>query len=556
VEVDICVVGSGAGGGPVAWALSQKGYKVVVLEKGPWLRTEAFRKDELAAVRRNHYTPDLSEESHLLETPDNGQWRAQNTYATGRSFWNGNMVGGSSNLMSGYFHRLKPIDFRLQSEFGDIAGANIVDWPITYSELEPYYTQIEYLAGVSGAIRSHKHQEPRSTPTFPYPPLAENIVSSWIDTAAGRLGMTAIPIPRAILSTPAGTRNVCSYSHFCGSYGCATDAKSSSRVAFIETAVASGNCQVIDKANAYRIHTDASGKAEAVAYYDDRGNSHLIRAKIIVLACQAHESVRLLLLSQNSAHPGGIGNHSGQLGKNLLFSAGGSGSGDLPYAKFTDPQLATRGLFVNRCVQDWYTIDDAEMGPRMKGGLIDFLFRHANGISRAQSAKWDASGRLLWGKALKRQLETTFRSGRYLKFEVFNDWLPTDNCYVALAKETRDKWGQPIGKLRLGYHQHDLKIGHYLAKQAVRLLAEIGAENIDYTVSGSPPSNLIAGGARFGNDPATSVLDADCRVHSCENVFVSDAAFMPTGGSVTYTWTIYANSLRVGDIIARQLGKV
>jgi choline dehydrogenase-like flavoprotein len=185
VEVDICVVGSGAGGGPVAWALSQKGYKVVVLEKGPWLRTEAFRKDELAAVRRNHYTPDLSEESHLLETPDNGQWRAQNTYATGRSFWNGNMVGGSSNLMSGYFHRLKPIDFRLQSEFGDIAGANIVDWPITYSELEPYYTQIEYLAGVSGAIRSHKHQEPRSTPTFPYPPLAENIVSSWIDTAAG-----------------------------------------------------------------------------------------------------------------------------------------------------------------------------------------------------------------------------------------------------------------------------------------------------------------------------------------------------------------------------------
>ena len=132
---------------------------------------------------------------------------------------------------------------------------------------------------------------------------------------------------------------------------------------------------------------------------------------------------------------------------------------------------------------------------------------------------------------------------------MFNDWLPTDNCYVSLDNSVKDKWNSPVARVRLGYHEHDLKIGRYLTDKAETVLKQMGAENIRSGVSGSPPQNLVAGGCRFGNDIKTSVLNAQCRVHDVENLYVTDGSFMPTGGSVTYTWTIYANSFRVADII-------
>jgi len=190
----------------------------------------------------------------------------------------------------------------------------------------------------------------------------------------------------------------------------------------------------------------------------------------------------------------------------------------------------------------------------IKGGTIDFLFRHPNAIARANKQKWDDDGKLVWGKPLKRKLEAYFTEARYLQFEVFCDWLPTDNCFVALDNTVKDKWGSPVAKVRVGYHSHDLKVGHYLADKAKTVLHAMQAEDIYASISGNPPQNLVAGGCRFGTDPATSVLDADCRMHEADNLFVTDGSFMPTGGSVPYTWTIYANAFRVADKIIAQLG--
>ena len=184
VDFDICIIGSGAGGGPVAFTLAKAGYKVVVLEKGPWFKTEDFAKDELACCRRSYFTPNLLDERHVVEEKSDSGWSAESTYDSGWDFWNGNMVGGSSNLMSGYFHRVKPKDFKLLSEFGAIEGANVADWPISYDDLEPYFSLVEKVIGVSGKVVQHKHLEPRSTKDFPYPPLAENEISSWIDKAS------------------------------------------------------------------------------------------------------------------------------------------------------------------------------------------------------------------------------------------------------------------------------------------------------------------------------------------------------------------------------------
>jgi len=556
-DFDVCIIGSGAGAGPVAYTLANAGYKVVVLEKGPWFKTEDFSKDEMAFSRRSVFTPNLQDEQHVIQDINNdGDWTSEATYDSGWDFWNGNMVGGSSNLMSGYFHRLKPKDFRLLSEFGPIDGANIADWPITYEDLEPYYALVESIIGVSGKVIDHKFQEPRSTNDFPYPPLAVNEISNWIDSACNELGYRSMPTPRAILSKSVDERNACYYSNFCGSYGCSSNAKSSSRVALLNKALKTGNLEIRPFAKVYKLESDKTGSVTGALYYNREGKSQSVDAKKYVVACQAIESSRLLLNSTGPKHPDGLGNNTGQLGKNLLFSGGGTGQGDFLFDDLTDDQISaikTPGLFVNRSIQDWYYLDEKEFENKAKGGTIDFLWRHSNGISRANLQKYGENESLVWGKPLKRKMEFYFKRSRHLKFEVFNDWLPTDNCFVTLDPKVKDKWGSPVAKFRIGYHEHDLKVGNFLSDRSMEVLKQMGAKNIYKNVSGSPPANLQAGGCRFGNDPKTSVLNADCRMHDVENLYVTDGSFMPTGGSVPYTFTIYANAFRVADIIKKEL---
>lgn len=564
MSYDICIVGSGAGASPIAHQLAQAGAKVLVLEKGPWLTEKEFFKDELTISIHDAYNPKLSDEQHVIEEEyldenDKPFWQGEKTSDSGWSWWNGNVVGGSSNFMSGYFHRLKPIDFRLKSEFGTIKGANVADWPISYDELEPYYAKVEREVGVSGRVVDHPHQEPRST-DFPYPPIAELPMSSWIDKAAKKIGYHAIPVPRAILSKPAMGRRSCEYSGYCSSYGCSSGAKGSGRAALLNHAVATGNCTIKANAKVYKIVSDKNGKITGVHYYDKIGRKKSVSAKIYVVACQAVETSRLLLASKGEKFPNGLANNSGQVGKNLLFSGGGTGQGDFNYADLSEQkvnELKQVGPFINRALQDWYQISDKNFiggnkTGQAKGGTIDFLF-HQNPIARARGTQWgldeNDNEKLLWGEDLKQSLKSEFTRYKTLRFEVFNDWLPTDDCFVSLDNEVTDQWGDPVAKVRIGYHDHDLEVGEYLSKKAEKLLHALGAKNVSSSVSGYPSTNLMAGGCRFGNDPKTSVLNKNCQAHEVDNLYVTDGSFMPTGGSVPYTFTIYANAFRVADKI-------
>jgi len=552
-ECDVCVIGSGAGGAPIAYELAQAGYQVIVLEKGGWYHEQDFKKDEML-VRRRIFRSQLAEERHVLATPDTDNTWSEDTTA---QFWGGNIVGGASNFMSGYFHRLKPEDFRLLSEFGAIEGANIVDWAISYDELEPYYTKVEQLIGVSGKVVQHPHLEPRSTANYPFPPTAEHPIASWFDKAAHELGFHPLPMARAILSQPYAGRNSCEYSGYCGSYGCHSGAKGSSRAALLNNCVHSSNCEVITHAKAYHINTDHKGNATSVDYFDKQGNSQRIQAKIITVSCYAIESSRLLLSSTGEKHPQGIGNRYQQVGKNLHCCAGGTGHGIFDLTKFTPEQAASlkiRGPFFNRALQDWYVIDDKKaFAKRVKGGTLDFVFDPPSPTADANSLKWDNNDKLVWGKALKQRLHQHFTQRCDFKFEVFCDWLPTDNCHVSLNNTEKDKWGSPVARVQAGYHPHDLKVGQYLVDKGVEVMKQMGAQEYYGNVFNSPTPNLVAGGLRFGHDPKISALDADCRVHGTENIFVTDGSFMPNGGSVTPTWTIYANAFRVADKIKAQL---
>lgn len=566
MKYDICIVGSGAGASPIAYTLAKAGAKVLVLEKGPWLTEDDFYKDELAASLHSSYTPRLEDEQHVVEEEyvrDDGSvyWQGETTSGLGWSFWNGNLVGGSSNFMSGYFHRLKPMDFKLLSEFGPIEGANVADWPISYQDLEPYYAQVDEQIGVSGKVVPHPYQEPRSK-GFPYPPTAEHPVSTWIDQTSKKIDYHAFPVPRAVLSRPAMGRRSCEYSGYCSNYGCVSGAKGSGRAALLNHAVATDNCTIKPHAKVYKIETDDNGEISGVLFYNKQGKSQKVEADTYVVACQAVETSRLLLASKGKKFPKGLANNNGQVGKNLIFSAGGTGRGDFFFKDLTkeqEAQLRTVGPFINRALQDWYEINDKEFSGanaqgKAKGGTIDFLF-HQNPISRAMGSQWDSNDSLVWGEQLKDNLKTEFTTYKTLRFEVFNDWLPNDNCFVSLDDEITDKWGDPVANIRIGYLEHDLEVGEYLSAKAEVLLKAMGAKNVSSSVSGAPPPNLMAGGCRFGNDPKTSVLNKHCEAHEVKNLFVTDGSFMPTGGSVPYTYTIYANSFRVADHIKQRWQK-
>ncbi|CAG5078576.1 GMC oxidoreductase [Parvicella tangerina] len=551
---DICIIGSGAGASPVAYELSKAGYKVVVLEKGPWLKTEDFTKDELVATRKDLYIPNLEDESHqIVRKNSDGNWSVKNTADTGSDFWNGNVVGGSSNFMSGYFHRMKPQDFKLKSTYGEIEGANITDWPISYDDLEPYYAKVEEVIGVSGKVNQHKYLEPRSTPDFPYAPLATNIVSDLIDKAAGELKISTFGTPRAIISKGKDKRNACYYSNYCGSYGCSSSAKGSARSALLEPALETGNLEIIPFAKVFHLETDGKGKVIRANYYDAEDQKQFIEANLFVIAAQATETSRLLLMSKNKDFPNGLANNNDQVGKNLVFSSGGVGSCNLNYDDF-DPDTAQKlkapGLFVNRACQEWYEIE--KEGKKIKGGTIDFLWDHANPVSRTIRAKWDGND-LLYGTALKEKIHGYFTKQRRLKFEIFTDWSPNDDCFVELSDDKFDKWGDPVGKIWTGAISYDKTVGEILAKNTIPILEKMGGKNISYTISNYPSVNLQAGGCRFGIDPETSVLDANCKAHEVENLYVTDGSFMPTGGSTTFTFTIYANAFRVADKILERL---
>ena len=554
---DVVIIGSGASGGAVAYTLCKAGYKVAVLEKGRLLKREEFSKDELAYCRRDLVTPNLFDEYHTIEEEVDGKWVATPTYESGWRFWNGNIVGGSSNFMSGMLHRLHPDDFRLKSKYGEITGANVVDWPISYEELEPYYTLAEELVGISGHYEPHKYEPKRSTPNFIQPPTKENAVVRLLDKSCKALDITPLVTPRAVLSKNKPGRDACYYSNFCGSYGCSSGAKSSSREALLKPALATGNLTLMSNSHVKYLHSDSKDEVSYAVVVDTiTGKEKHIKAKIFVVAAQAHESARLLLNSANKYHPSGLANSSGELGKNLIFSGGGSGQGELhkeSLKEITFDELMTTGLFVNRSVLDWYFVDHWWDG-KFKGGSVEFMFEHQNIITRARKKNYK-NGQLLWGEELGEHVVKRMTEQKSIRFEIFNDWLPNDDCFVSLDPTHKDKYGMPVGKLRVEGHPQDVKVGKYIAKKCKKILEEMGAQNIYSGISSSPAQNLVAGGCRFGNDAKTSVLNKYCQAHDVKNLFVADASFMPTGGSVAYTWTIYANAFRVADYIVQKLEK-
>src|SRR6266481_2680502 len=314
-EVDFVVVGSGAAGGILAKELSTNGFRVVVLEQGPYLTEADFTHNEIEILALDKLTnhPKLQPNT-FRKTPDE-KAKPQRALVYGRC------VGGTSVHFTANFWRFHEIDFIERSKTGLIPGTTFADWPITYAELEPYYTKVEWEIGVSGLADASPFDPPRSKP-YPMPPLPVKSSGVIFERAARKLGLHPFPAPLAIASQPFRGRPACVHCGFCMGFGCEARAKSSTLFTMIPEAEATGRCEVRAASYVFRVETDSAGRTTGVHYFDAEKRQHFQKARAVVLSANGAETARLLLNSTSNRFPHGLANSSGMVGKHLMFNQG------------------------------------------------------------------------------------------------------------------------------------------------------------------------------------------------------------------------------------------
>ncbi len=531
-EYDVVVVGSGAGGGTCAAALTAAGLRVCMLEKGAHYSEADFIHDELAMCRRWFFTPSPFEEPNVVGFDG----KPATTSANG---WISCCVGGGTVHMGGYFFRMQPDDLRLRTLHGAPAQSSLADWPIAYDELAPYYDEVESMIGVAGDAATL----PWKQPAFPLGPLAQHNVSALIDDACKRVGLRAFQTPRAILTGGYKGRSACHYCGFCASYGCEVGAKSSTLASVIPLAQRSGKLTLIAGAMALRVVAEG-GRAREVIYTDGRAERR-VSGRVVIVAGGAVQTARLLLASE-------LANASGQLGKHLMFSGQTRSSGRfaLPHASF--PTSGREFPFLDRTLADFYTTKDKRFA-HPKAGIAMLLLPHINPIFQAeQAADRGPDTPPLWGAALTKRLRETFIETRRVELETFAEFFPHAGSYVELDANVKDRYGQRVAKITTALHPATRRAVELLRDEGERVLTAAGA-----TIE-RPPSEpevywfLQAGTARMAKTANDGVVGADGQAFDVRNLYVADGAALPSAGGAPFTLTIMANALRIArGIVSR-----
>lgn len=538
---DVLIVGSGAGGGPLALTLSRAGLDVLVLEKGPLFTRDDYRDQDEFAVRQGVFFPRIDEDPHTVVTPTTTQpVRTQ-------LGWTGSCVGGGTVHMGSFLYRFHPDDFRVRSRFGPYE--EVADWPYGYDELEPYYTRAEWEIGLSGLGGASPFEGPRSKP-YPMPPLPAHPLTGPLEDVCRRRGLHPFPTPRGINSRPYQERPACEPCAFCIGYGCPTGARGSSQEALLSRAVAAGRCRVVPRAMVREITVDPQGRATGCRWIDEEGAEHEVSARVVCVCCSAVESARLLLLSKSPRFPDGLANDNGRVGRHLQFHGVTMGYGVFRQDRHPDLPLAGRSPFLDRSLLDYYHLPEG-IGEIGKGGLLRFGLAQVQPVLEAQQLA-TAGGKLVWGEELARRLRERFVEERRVEFEVFHDFFPNARTYVELDPEVRDRWGLPVARIHLDLPAHQRVAGQWVGDRALEILGDLGADHAGFDIVGGTSSYLVHGTCRAGHDPETSVLDGYCRAHAVPNLFVVDGSFMPTSGAAAPTLTILAASFRTAEHILAQ----
>ena len=531
-EVDFVVIGSGAAGGVLAKELSTNGFRVVVLEQGPFLTESDFTHDETKIFQQNLLTIDFKKQPHTFRKTPNDKSKLQPALLYGRC------VGGTSVHFTANYWRFHEIDFIERSKVGAVPGAALADWPITYADLEPYYTKVEWEVGVSGLAGASPFDPPRSRP-YPMPPLPVKGCGVVFERAARKLGWHPFPAPMAILSQPRPGRSACVNCGFCEWFGCEVGAKSSSLASMIPQALRTGHCEIRPNSYVHRVEVNSAGRVTGAAYFDDKKQPQFQKAKAVVVCANGAETPRLLLLSDSKQFPDGLANSSGLVGKHLMFN-----SGAISMGVFEHELNDYKGFAVSRVLHDFYALDPAKVG-FCGGGGMDCRF-DLTPIAFAMTGLPPSTPQ--WGAKFKAALHHNY--SRTMEIFAHGTSLPVPANSISLDPDVKDAWGLPSICVTYKDHPDDLKLSKWQNDRSLELLNAAGAvEKWSYPIQENQFTVHLLGTCRMGNDPKSSVINADHRTHDVPNLFLCDGSSLVTSGRGQPTMTIQALAFRAADRI-------
>ena len=422
-----------------------------------------------------------------------------------------------------------------RSIWGEIPGTGFADWPITYADLEPYYTKAEYDIGVSGLAGANPMAAPRSKP-YPLPPMPVKSSGVLFERGAKKLGLHPFPAPVAIISQNYKGRIACQHCGYCPRFGCEFGSKSSSLATVIRMAERTKRCEVRSDSYVSRIETNAQGRVTGAAYFDVNKQEHFQRAKAVVLCANGAETPRLLLMSESSRFPHGLANSSGLVGKYLMFDLG-----TMVWGLFEHPLNDYKSNDVTRVVYDYYAADRSR--GFYGGGGIDSRFG-TNPIAHALRGlppdlpQWGAG----WKSLVGEYFTHTMSSFAHLTS------LPLEANAIDLDPQLKDSWGLPAMRVTFKMHPYDLaNMKFFLARQR-EIIEAAGAKKIWDSGAGDINQSVhLMGTCRMGDAPATSVVDKFNRTHDVPNLFVVDGSSFVTSGRQQPTATIQALGYRAAD---------
>ena len=548
---DVCVVGSGAGGGMAAYTLTKAGARVALLEAGQmWdpVKDGAMLKWPYDSPRRGASTRErpFGEFDGCI-----GGWQIDGepyTTAPGTKFdwWRARMLGGRTNHWGRISLRFGPHDFNRKSRdgLGD-------DWPITYDDVKPWYDEVDKLIGIFGSVENL----PNEPDGIFHPPPTPRCYELLATKAARKLGITVIPSRLSIITKPHNGRAPC---HYCGqcNRGCMTASNFSSTNVLIPPAQKTGRLTLITDAMAREVTVGKDGLANGVSYIDKKtGADRHIAARIVVLAASACETARLLLNSTSSQFPNGLANSSGTVGKYLTDTTGTDVSGFIP--KMADmPPHNEDGVGGMHIYMPWW-LDNSKLDfPRgyhietyggrgvPSAGFMGGIHRYPGGGG--------------YGASLKADYRRYY--GASIGFSGRGEQIPNDDCYCEIDPTVVDQYGIPVLRFHWKWTDHEYNQVKHMQETFRAIIAEMGGQVFSpmptkeegYGIANGGSIIHELGGARMGKDPTTSVVNANCQAHDVKNLFIADGAPFVSQADKNPTWTILALSMRTSDFIAQQ----
>ncbi len=508
----VVIVGSGAGGGTLGTDLARAGIKTVILEAGARYETEDFVNDEWSSFMQLAWKDPRS---------TSGNWRVHKDFP-GLPAWIVKAVGGSTIHWAGASLRFQEHEFRGRTTYGDVAGANLLDWPVTLAEMEPWYEKAEFRMG--------------TTRTNGIPGLPGNNNYKVLEAGAKKLGYKEVHTGRmSINSQPRDGRGSCQQIGFCFQ-GCKSGAKWSTLVAEIPKGEATGNLEVRPESQAVKIEHDASGKATAVVYADKDGKLQRQKARVVAVACNSIESPRLLLNSASSMFPDGLANSSGQVGRNYMRHTTGS-----VYGIFEKPVHMFRGTTMAGIVQD-------EARHDTKRGFVAGYELETLSLGLPFMAAFLNPG--AWGREFTSALDGYENmAGMW----IVGEDMPQETNRITLDPALKDHLGMPVASVHFDDHPNDIAMRNHAYGQGRAIYEAVGAVR---TFPTPPyPSTHNLGTNRMSEKARDGVVNKWGQTHDVKNLFISDGSQFTTGAAENPTLTIVALATRQAATIAGMMAR-